>query len=45
MRTIDQIKLMSFYRIKVLFFLIFIYVACTSAKQDSGDNVLTKITN
>lgn len=28
---------MSFYRIKVLFFLIFIYLSCTSARQDSGD--------
>ena len=37
MRTIGQIKLRSFYRIKVLFFLIFIYLSCTSAKQDSVD--------
>lgn len=37
MRTIGQLKLMSFYRIKVLFFLIFIYLSCTSAKQDSVD--------
>jgi protein-L-isoaspartate(D-aspartate) O-methyltransferase len=37
MKTIGQIKLMSFYRIKVLFFLIFIYLSCTSARQDSGD--------
>jgi protein-L-isoaspartate(D-aspartate) O-methyltransferase len=37
MKTIGQLKLMPFYRIKVLFFLIFIYLSCTSARHDSGD--------
>ncbi len=37
MRTIGKIKLTPFYWIKVLFFVIFIYSSCTSARQDSGD--------
>lgn len=37
MRTISPIMLSSFYRIKVLCFLIFITISCTSARQDSDN--------
>ncbi len=37
MKTDDQIGFSSFYRIKVLFSMILIFISCTSAKHDLGE--------